>query len=160
MIVVSDASPINILVRIGCVDLLAGLFQTVLLPPAVVRELTHEATPKQVREFISTPPAWLQCQAPMHTDPGLLSADAGEAEAICLAIELRADALLADDRKARAIAHSRGLRTIGTVGILELGAARGLVDLRIAFSHLRATDFRIDEEILREALRRLEQPRT
>jgi predicted nucleic acid-binding protein len=45
MIVVSDASPLNVLIRLNCVDLLAELFGSVLIPTAVEAELTHPRTP-------------------------------------------------------------------------------------------------------------------
>lgn len=51
MIVVADSSPINILVRIGCVDALRGLFAEVIAPPAVVAELTAAGAPETVRRW-------------------------------------------------------------------------------------------------------------
>lgn len=42
----------------------------------------------------------------------------GEAEAIQLAIELRADWLLTDDRRARAVAAQLGVRCSGLLGVL------------------------------------------
>lgn len=40
MIVVSDTSPLNVLVRIGHVEVLGSLFGVVLIPPAVAAELS------------------------------------------------------------------------------------------------------------------------
>ena len=154
MIVVSDASPLNLLIRIGHVDALATLFGTVVIPPAVAAELSHARTPETVRTWIATPPAWLEIRTPSMFDATLAMDDLGEVEAISLALELKADLLLADDRKARRAARERGLRITGAVGVLELASARGLLSLEIAFEHLRATDFNIAERVLTEALKR------
>ncbi len=51
----------------------------------------------------------------------------GEAEAIVLAEELRAEAILIDETAGRAIAVQRGLRPLGVLGILLRAKRRGLV---------------------------------
>jgi predicted nucleic acid-binding protein len=154
MIVVSDASPFNVLVRIGCVDVLSALFGTVIIPPAVAAELSHPSTPEVVRKWLDDRKVWLIIQAPLNIDPTLQIDDVGEAEAISLALELKADLLLADDRKARRLARERGLAMTGAVGVLELASARGLLVLHDAFDRIRQTDFRVAEQILQEALNR------
>ena len=47
-VVVADTSPLNYLVLIGEVDVLAKLFDSVLIPPAVYAELQSPRTPSQV----------------------------------------------------------------------------------------------------------------
>jgi predicted nucleic acid-binding protein len=39
-------------------------------------------------------------------------------------------------------ARDHGLETVGTIGLLDLAAQRGLIDLQPAFAALRATNFR------------------
>lgn len=154
MIVVSDTSPLNVLVRIGHVEVLRTLFGTVIIPPAVVSELSHAGTPKIVRHWMAARPDWLEVRAPSRIDSTLELDDPGEVEAISLALELNADFLLADDRKARRAATARGIPITGAVGVLELASARGLLNLGEAFERLRATDFKIAERILADALKR------
>ena len=154
MIVVSDASPLNVLVRIGHVEILSNLFGSVIIPPAVAAELTHARTPDPVRTWLATPPPWLEIRSPKKIDATLTMDDRGEVEAISLALELKADFLLADDRKARRAARERGLPITGAVGVLELAAARGLLNLAHAFDRLKTTDFNVSEDILRDALER------
>lgn len=154
MIVVSDASPLNVLIRIGHVEVLRELFGTVIIPPAVAAELTHSATPKVVRDWVAAGPDWLTIRAPKQIDPSLEIADLGEVEAISLALEIKADYLLADDRKARRIARARGLPLTGAVGVLELAAARSMLALGDAIDRLRATDFKVSKRILDDALAR------
>lgn len=160
MIVVSDASPLNVLVRIGHVDILAPLFGSVLVPPAVEFELSHAGTPDVVRKWIAAHPTWLEVRTPSKIDATLRIDDAGEVEAISLALELHADYLLVDDRKARRAATERGLSITGAVGVLELASARGLLELNDTFDRIRMTDFKVSERILREALEREKIRRT
>lgn len=159
MIVVSDASPLNALVRIGHVEILEDLFGSVIIPPAVAAELTHARTPDPVRAWLAAPPVWLEIRSPKVIDATLTMDDRGEVEAISLALELKADFLLADDRKARRAARERGLPITGAVGVLELAAAKGLLNLLHAFEKLKTTDFNVSEEILRDALERDEKRR-
>jgi len=72
-------------------------------------------------------PAWMVIRSAAHVPSWNL--DPGEAEAIALAKELGAWAVLLDDRDGRRIARQEGLRVAGTVGILERAAAAGLIDL-------------------------------
>ena len=51
--------------------------------------------------------------------------DRGEAEVIVLAEELRADAVLIDDLKARKTAVLRGFAVVGTIGVLLDAKERG-----------------------------------
>ena len=51
--------------------------------------------------------------------------DRGEAEVIVLAEELRADAVLIDDLKARKTAVLRGLAVVGAIGVLLDAKERG-----------------------------------
>lgn len=154
MIVVSDASPINILARIDCIDVLPTLFGSVVLPPAVARELSHERTPNQVRRWISSDVAWLRIQPPTRIDGSLDFNDPGEREAISLALELRADLVLIDDRRARQAAVKRGLTVTGAIGVLEAAAARNLIDLPRVIAMLRTTDFLVAPAILDAAIHR------
>ena len=70
MLVVSDSSPVNVLIRIGQIDVLPVLFKSVVIPTAVAQELTHPATPPIVRDWMAQPPAWITIRSPsMPTDP-------------------------------------------------------------------------------------------
>lgn len=80
--------------------------------------------------------------------------DQGEKEAICLAREVRAVAILMDDRRGRAEAVRCGLRVAGTLGLVEAAAARGLVDFAAVIQRLRQTNARLDEELIQAALLR------
>jgi predicted nucleic acid-binding protein len=46
-----------------------------------------------------------------------------------------------DDREGVGIVRGRGLAVTGTLGVLDLAARRGLIDLAAAFERLKATTF-------------------
>lgn len=152
MIVLSDTSPINYLVLIGQVDVLPQLFGEVVVPPAAHAELQHPNTPGIVRSWAVALPAWLTVRSPLLVDPQIRLGK-GEAEAISLAIEMKATLLLVDDRRARREAETRGLTVAGTVNVLEAAARRDLLDLPTAIAALRQTNFHIAERILQRALK-------
>jgi uncharacterized protein len=121
-VIISDTSPIRALQQIGLLHLLGDLFGSVIIPPAVRDELK--------RFGFSTLPGFIEVKAP--TDRSQVSEltvelDPGEAEAIALAIELRADLLLVDERRATSIAASRGVQTIGVLGLLVQSKREGLI---------------------------------
>jgi predicted nucleic acid-binding protein len=158
MLVVADASPLNYLVLIGQAGLLESLFQNVVIPPAVFREPIDGRAPTAVRDWVRSPPSWLQV-VPLTTGPdaGLAHLDEGERQAIALAQEMGAGLLL-DEVDARREAGKRGLKFIGTLGVLREGAARDLVNLETAIEKLLTTSFYVDpkliEALLRDASRR------
>lgn len=150
MLVVSDATPINVLVRGGLVELLAGLYGSVVIPPTVRDELTHPKTPAVVREWLAKGPVWLEVRAPTSAI-AFGPRGKGEREAIALAKELGADLLLADDRAARNAAATLGIRTTGTLGILLIASERKLVPLSQSLSML-PEDYRLSDSLRQAAL--------
>lgn len=152
MLVVSDSSPLNYLIRLGCVDVLPTLFGRVLIPPAVEAELTRASTPAAVKAFLAARPAWLEVRAPKATER-IPKLDAGEEAAISLAREVRAELVLLDDGDARKAAASRGLGVIGLLGILERADERSLANLSEVAARL-PDDYRIDRALVDAALER------
>jgi predicted nucleic acid-binding protein len=154
MIVVADTSPLNYLVILGEIEVLAKLFGEVYTPPGVLRELTHPRTPAAVKQWAEAPPEWLQIKAASAALPITSPLDPGEAEAISLAIEMHAGAVLVDEKKGRRIAKSHGLATLGTLTVLELAAQRNLLDLKTSLAALQQTTFRISQPLIDAALKR------
>src|SRR5260370_14407928 len=128
--IVADTTPLNYLVLIQGAEILPNLYRRVLIPPAVKAELAHANAPDIVRAWISQPPSWLEAvPLKLPVDSTLSHLDAGEGEAISLAVELNATLLLMDERDGVNMARARGLPVIGTLAALELAALRGLVNL-------------------------------
>jgi predicted nucleic acid-binding protein len=151
-IVIADTSPINYLIQIGHIDVLPALFVKVILPSVVRDELM--VAPPMVRKWIESPPSWVEVRssADSKRDPSLQKLDAGEADAITLAIELRADLLLMDDREAVLAARGQGLTVVGTLGVLGVAGRHGLLDPADAFDRLKRTNFRYRQETMNALL--------
>lgn len=112
MIVVSDTSAITSLLQIDRLDLLQKLHKRVLIPCAVGRELSrsHQTIPTfiEICEVLNR-----QMVAQLETE-----LDLGEAEAIVLAKERKADLLLIDEKIGRRIALREGIRISGLMALL------------------------------------------
>ncbi|MFP5270037.1 DUF3368 domain-containing protein [Coleofasciculus sp.] len=129
MIVVSDTSPLCNLALVNHLWLLEALYQTVIIPTLVAEELAAANNPA-IPAILQLD--WIQTRSStdatiahqLQRDRGL---DAGEANAIALALELKADDLLIDERLGRREARQLGLSIIGILGILVTAKQRNLI---------------------------------
>jgi predicted nucleic acid-binding protein len=155
MVVIADTSPLNYLILIGATELLPVLYGSIHLAPACMAELTSAEAPGAVREWLVTRPTWLHVTSPAGPcDARLSHLDTGEREALSLALELKADLVLIDERDGRKAAQACGLRIAGTLRVLADGASAGAIDLEQAFQRLRSTSFRADPALMEAILKR------
>jgi uncharacterized protein len=164
VIVVSNASPLIALARIGRLNLLASLYKRILIPAEVQHEVTVAGRGLPGAEVVRNA-NWIEV-APRQSlaNPSLAQAcqhlGAGERNAILLAKSLPADLILLDEWKARRIAREAGLSIVGCLGTLEAAAERGLVtDLRQAYIDLLRHGIRFDIKLLQDSLARFGLPR-
>lgn len=124
---VADTGPLLHLAEAGAASLLSDLGQ-IHIPPAVGQELRrHRPTLAKTLELIEVSlDLEAATVASQWTTVGLI--DRGEAEAIALMRQLRADVLLTDDTGARVFAVSLGLQARGSLGVVLWLAARRRVD--------------------------------
>lgn len=159
-VVVADTSPILYLHLIGEIQILPTLFGEIHLPSAVFSELCHPAAPPTLREWSLSKPVWLSiATAAVLSDPETALLDDGERAAIALAESIHADLLLMDERKGVRVSLQKRFEVIGTLGILDLAARRGLIDLADCFARLKATNFRYRAEMLEGLLARYRMER-
>jgi predicted nucleic acid-binding protein len=151
MIVVADSSPLHYLILLEQAEILRQLYGNVLIPDTVAAELRAAASPRKVSEWVSSPPSWLRIVEVTAEQIVTVAdeLDLGERAAIALAETTGADLLLIDESAGRAEARRRSLRVTGTLGVLRAGAEAGLLDARDVVLRLQATNFYVDEALLR-----------
>jgi hypothetical protein len=153
MIVVADTSPPLHLGRIGRLDLLPAVVGRVTVPRTVWIELIQPGTRQDVVAALQAAD-WIEIvEDPTALDLGL---EAGETAAILLAEQLRADALLIDERRGRAVAATRGISVIGTLGVIAGARKLGVLDRAApVVAQLRADGFWLSDSLVSEFLRGL-----
>ncbi|MCW5961138.1 MAG: hypothetical protein KIS76_13325 [Pyrinomonadaceae bacterium] len=151
--IVADTSPLNYLVLIDAVDVLPALFQEVVIPSAVRNELSAAGASPKLQEWMNSEHLWLKIKKIGKPDP-TIRLGAGEVEVISLALKRSAQLVLLDDKPAREAAKRRGLRVLGTLGVLKLAEERSLIDFESALIKLQSTNFRISRKLIWELLGR------
>lgn len=155
MIVVSDATCLIGLSKIGYLYLLKEMFEKVYIPEEVYKETVVQgkgrlgANEVKDADWIKVKPIKDRLAA------GLLEANLsrGEAEVIILAKESNADLVILDEKKARNIAIMNNLNVGGTLGILREAKLEGRIDSVLsAVNRLRETRFWIDDRIYQQIL--------
>jgi len=147
--IVSDTSCFIILTNIGELDLLQKTFGEIITTKEVLQEFGEElpnwvlvksATDKHRQRILET------------------QVDKGEASAIALALEFSESMLILDDYKARKVAENLGLEITGTIGVIIIAKKRGVINsIKPYLEKIRATNFRISEEIEKQALKEAEE---
>jgi uncharacterized protein len=161
-VVVSDTSPIRALHFLDLLEVLPVLFDSILIPPTVAAELVRTGGRFHLIEVNDYP--FLQIRAAHDEEQVkrlLPLLDRGEAEAIVLAHEIAADAILIDEADGRQVAQDEyGLRAIGTLGILLSAKQHSLLPaVRPLVDQLRdGMGFFVSESLYQEVLRRANEP--
>jgi len=146
-VVVADTTPLNYLILIGQAELLRTLFGTVMIPEAVLAELSHPKAPEEVASWLQSLPNWLEVRKAACVDQTILLGQ-GETEAISLAVERGIAIVLMDERRGRSAAEARGLLPVGTLNILDLADERGLGNGLAMLKALKQTTFRADIRLI------------
>jgi predicted nucleic acid-binding protein len=157
-LVLSDASPLIALSRVGGLVWLEQLFGTVWLPQAVRDEvLSGQALPGEADIAAAMSAGWLRVHPSTPTTPELPDLDEGEAACIRIALsEPGPMLLLMDERAGRARAQELGLKVTGTAAIVGMAKTRGLIgSAREVFTRLHAAEFRVATAVISEILRRV-----
>lgn len=152
-VVVSDTSPIRALAHLNLASLLRDLYGEVLIPPEVARELARTDSSLPSLKWSDIPGVRLQHpQDTARIDELAQFLDRGESEAIVLALEVNAKAILVDERAARSVAASMGLAVIGALGTLSRAKEKGLIAAVTPLMDelIEELDFRVSESLYRE----------
>jgi predicted nucleic acid-binding protein len=117
-LVVADASPIHYLVLIDADQYLEQLYGQILIPETVAKELLADRAPDKVRNWMQNPSLWVQLVPVTPAIPSDVIGtplDADEHDVLLLAMQLRSDLVLMDERAGTEEARRLGLEVIGTL---------------------------------------------
>jgi len=135
-VIVADAGPLIGLAKIGRLSLLRELYGEILIPPAVHAELQAGSQRPGSGELLDAlSQSWIKVANSVDISSAIYVElkqflDAGEAEAIALALHHPIHLLLIDERLGRIVAQRKGARITGTGAILlaakQLGYITGI----------------------------------
>ena len=143
--VICNTSPLQYLHQLGLLHLLPALTERVIIPPAVVEELTLGRTrgvdlsDLQALDWATIRRPTSAVALPLVNDLGL-----GETEVVALALESIDAIVIIDDALARQVAETLGIRLTGTLGVLLNAKRAGLVPaVAPLLNQLHALRFRL-----------------
>ncbi len=129
MTLVSNTSPISNLAKVKQLELMYQLYGVILIPNAVYDELLDERAGETVITAVQSAD-WLEIHSVQNQKLVNQLSDrvnVGEAEAIALAVEVKAARLLIDERLGGQAATDLGLKNTGVLGILLSAKRRNLI---------------------------------
>jgi uncharacterized protein len=145
--VVADTSPLIAVHQLGQLSLLQRIFGEIYVPPAVARE---------VNPGMPALPSWIVVRTlaqPIALEILCASLGAGESEALSLALEVKAELVVVDDRPARRLALNLGLPVAGTAGVLVRAKRLGFIpEVRPLLDEIIRRGFRLSPAIREKAL--------
>jgi predicted nucleic acid-binding protein len=148
--VVSDSSPLNYLALLSDFDLLRLIYHTVVIPPAVYREVVESGADYPVAKAVQSALGnWIfVAEVPRPEKVATLRSafhlDLGESEAILVAEALGNTPVLMDERRGVQCARSRGVAVIRTPLIYANAKILGLIgSVQDKLDELRSHGFRL-----------------
>ncbi|GGB89682.1 DUF3368 domain-containing protein [Dyadobacter sediminis] len=143
-LVIADSSCLIILSKIDQLELLRNNYSRIIITEEIAEEFDLEL------------PAWIEIKGIKDKKLQLLFEevlDLGEATALTLAFETEDCTVILDDLKARKIAAKLNLKVTGTIGVIVKAKQRGTIhSVRPLFEKIQATDFRISDKVIKEAI--------
>lgn len=143
MLAVSNTSPISNLAAIGRLDLLKAQFPVLWIPTVVAEELkAHPDRESLAAIHAAFADESIKTATPQDTHLYRmlqLQVHRGEAAAIALAADLKADIVVIDEQEGRALAIQAGLSVTGILGVLLKAKRNGAIpSVRSEIQALRA----------------------
>lgn len=152
---ICDASPLILLAKVGCADLLSVLPDKLIVPEAVAREVAAGSVDSPARKWIRE-----NRQRFVRTTgsevPAIASWDLGPGESAVLSIahERSGWTVVIDDLAGRRCAEALGISVTGTVGVVLLAKEEErITEARPVLEKLVRKGLRASDSLLKEALR-------
>lgn len=153
---VLNASPLIVLARIDQAELFAKVADEVVVPRAVATEIRAGPAEDPARHYLEA--GHLPIVDVPAPPANLLAWDLGRGETAVLAYALANPGFVAilDDKMARKCARSFSVSLKGTLGVILLARQQGVVASAAALlRELRRIGFRLDDQLIKEALRKV-----
>ncbi|MEW6097427.1 MAG: DUF3368 domain-containing protein [bacterium] len=157
MIVVSNTTPLISLSLLNQLSLLEIIFKEIHIPVEVYEELVIKGQREHGAKEISKS-KWIIIHRVFREDKSeaLLKLDSADAQTIILAEDLKANLVLLDDKDARHAAKAKGIKTLGTVGILMVAFKHRLIpSLNTVEEYIKYLNDKgqwVDESVFEKAL--------
>lgn len=156
MLVVSNTSPLTNLAAIDRFQLLRDLFGEIHIAEGVWQELNAGSRPQMGSREVDAAD-WVHRHTAANRpfiDALRRDLDLGEAETVALALELKADLVLMDEREGRHAAARLGLEPLGVLGILLRAKKKGFLnEIRPEVDALRQrAGFYVGDRLYRQVL--------
>lgn len=162
MIVISDATPLISLMKIGQLNLLNRLFGEVQIPSAVFEELVSNPRfpdeRRQIRECSFIEVINVSDTYAVNLLRRSTGLDAGESEAIILSDSTPASLLLMDEAKGREVATQMGIQLMGTIGVLLIANNGNLLSrdqVLECIKTLKVTGRHISDKLYEQLIKKL-----
>ncbi|MGZ5283810.1 MAG: DUF3368 domain-containing protein [Bacteroidia bacterium] len=143
-IIVSDASCLILLDKIGELNLLQKIFGQILITETVSNEINI------------TLPDWIEVKNPETNLHFALASilDSGEATSISLAMDYDNALLIIDEFKGRKVAQEMVLKITGTLGVLVIAKEKIITaSVKEIITKISSTNFRLSNALVEELLR-------
>jgi len=158
---VIDSSPLINLVHLELAQALQAYFDVIYVPRKVQREVNRKSRFRRRLNKLYASGVFTRCVVVDSVSVQLLDGiDGGEAEALVQASERGATVFIGDDREAREMSESRGIRPIGTARLLARVHLEGYADEPHSLVRKLRRDLNcyIQDQVVAEAIRMASQP--
>ncbi len=160
MIIVSNASPLINISRLKLFHHLPAVYKKLVIPEAVFKEVVEKGKSRTgaIEVLDGLKSGFIERKRVSNSLAVSALSEffgSGEAEAIVLASEISADAILLDDNKARIVGQSMSLNVIGTIGILlDLKGRNIIPEIRPYLNKAVMHGFRISSDLYNRVLQK------
>ncbi len=149
--VIVNSTPLLTLGKIGKLEILREMYQEIIIPHAVYKEVTKKEDTAS-RAVLSACPDWIKVQTIKNEDEYAMyraKLHAGEVEVMILAQQApRADLVIIDDMAARKTAEFLKLPLSGTIGVLIKAKQKGIIsEVMPIISKLEKNGFFISQRV-------------
>lgn len=155
--IVSDASSLGSLALIDYLWLLESIYGTVAIAEGVASTLAL-AKNARIQAVLSVP--WVRVQAPSEGAIAQILAqgqqlELGETHTLALALQLQANELLTNERRARQVAQALDLSVIGIFGLIIVAKQRQLIPSvrRVIDTLVEQAGFRVSNRLYQQILK-------